>query len=48
MADNTNMPGVAAPKEGNNKSFNVLLRCSYSALFEKISYFRFLTTRLNK
>ena len=33
MADNTNTPGVAAPKEGNNKSFNALFQCSYSAMF---------------
>ena len=33
MADNTNTPGVAAPKEGKNESFNVLFRRSYSAMF---------------
>ena len=44
MADNTNTPGVAALKEGNNKSFNVVLRCSYSAMFKEINYFRFLTS----
>ena len=33
MADNTNTPGVAAPKKGNIKGFNVLFRCSYSAIF---------------
>ena len=25
MADNTNTPGVAAPKEGNNKSISMLI-----------------------
>ena len=44
MADNTNTPGVAAPKEGNIKSFNVPFRCSYSAMFQEISYFRFVTS----
>ena len=48
MADNTNTPGVAAPKEGNNKCFNVLFRCSYSAIFQEINYFRFLTSWLNE
>ena len=43
MAYNTNTPGVAAPKEGNDKSFNVLFPWSYSAMFKEISYFRFLT-----
>ena len=42
MADKLNTPGVAAPKDGILKSF-VLFRCSYSAMFQEISYFVFLT-----
>ena len=41
MADNTNTPGVGAPKEGNIKQFNDVFRCSYSAMIKEISYFRF-------
>ena len=35
MADNTNTPGVAAPKEGNNKSFNVLFDVHTQLCFKK-------------
>ena len=44
MAYNTNMPGVADPKEGTIKRLNVLFRSSYSAMFLEINYLRFLTS----
>ena len=40
MVDIINRPEVAAPKEGNIKSFYVLFRCSYSVIlgFWRLDY----------